>query len=58
MGVKWAAELRIEFEMEDGAEHQAETHLRAALGELKRFIEGGPTGANTNVSRFCEGRDY
>jgi hypothetical protein len=51
MGVKWAAELRIEFEMEDGAEHQAETRLRAALGELKRFIEGGPTGANTNVSR-------
>jgi hypothetical protein len=34
MGVKWAAELRIEFEMEDGAEHQAETRLRAAVGVL------------------------
>jgi hypothetical protein len=49
---EWAAELRIEFEMEGGAENQAETRLRTAMGELKRFIEGGATGvAKTNVSR-------
>jgi hypothetical protein len=52
MGVKWAAELRVEFEMEDGSENQAEERLRAAVSEFERFIEGGPTGiAKTNVKR-------
>jgi hypothetical protein len=51
-GVKWAAELRSEFEMEDGSENQAEGRLRTAVGEFERFIEGGPTGiAKTNVKR-------
>jgi hypothetical protein len=52
MGVKWAPELRVEFEMGDGSENQAEGRLRAAVGEFERFIEGGPTGiAKTNVKR-------
>jgi hypothetical protein len=52
MGVKWVAELRVEFEMEDSSENQAEERLRAAVGEFERFFEGGPAGiAKTNVKR-------
>ena len=35
MGVKWAPELRVEFEMGDGSENQAEGRLRAAVWRVR-----------------------
>ena len=41
IGIWVMSELRVEFEMEDGSENQAEGRL---VGEFEQFIEGGPTG--------------
>ena len=42
MGVKWTARLKVDFEMEDGAPaNLAETCLRVAVGEFRRYIETG-----------------
>ena len=35
MGVKWAAELRVEFEMEDGSENQAEGTSKGCRGRVR-----------------------
>jgi hypothetical protein len=52
MGVRWAPELRVEFEMGDGSENQAEGRLKPTVGKCERFFEGGPPGiAKTDVKR-------
>ena len=52
MGIKWTARLRVDFEMEEGAqEHQAETRLRTSAGQLQYFIEEGTGIRKTLVKR-------
>src|ERR1700730_10311493 len=52
MGIKWTARLRVDFEMEEGAqEQQAETWLRTSAGQLRYFIEDGTGIRKTLVKR-------
>ena len=52
MGIKWTARLRVDFEMEEGAqEQQAETWLRTSAGQLRFFIEDGTGIRKTLVKR-------
>jgi hypothetical protein len=52
MGIKWTARLRVDFEMEEGAqEQQAETWLRTSAGQLWYFIADGTGIRKTLVKR-------
>ena len=55
MGVKWTAKLKVDFEMEDGAAaNLAETCLRVAVGEFRRYIETGVIDAGRLASSAAQ----